>query len=292
MDSFRAESNIKTAPWLKLTIYAIIKRNLTRLNLLGFIIPVLIMLYWEIISFFHVLPNGLVPSPADVGKALYTWGGGSTASGGSAFYYNRLYVDMGITSFRLVIGYLLATGLGIATGIGIGMSKTIDHTLTPTFRMLGPIPPITIFPLAIIIFGLGTQTNIFLTFYGAFFPIMAASISSVMSVNKEFLRVGRMLGYGKINIIFKVVLPAALPGIVGSLRIGLGIAWMMEITSEMMGVHSGLGYTLWNAYNYFDYSAVYASMFIIGLLGFSSDYILRMVTLKMLRWHLNTGVRS
>ena len=263
-----------------------------KVNILGFILPVVVILYWLSIGWFKVLPNGLVPTPVEVIKSIYIWGGGTSLGGISAFYYDKLYTDMYMTIFRLVIGYLLATMLGITAGIGIGMSKIIDYTLTPTFRILGPIPPITIFPIAIIIFGLGSQTNIFLTFYGAFFPIMAASVSSVMSVHRDLLRVGRMLGYGRLGIIWKVILPAALPGIVGSLRIGLGLAWMMEITSEMMGVHSGLGYTLWNAYNYFDYPAVYASMLIIGFLGFLSDYLVRKTTSKLLSWHASTGVRS
>ncbi|MBU2837889.1 ABC transporter permease [Acidithiobacillus thiooxidans] len=276
----------------------IINMNLKKLNnikyvLIGLILPISILIFWLSVGWFKLASPGLVPTPVSVYNALLTWNGIKISAGSSnLFYYNTFNKDFYVTFIRLASGFVLASFLGVLAGIGIGMNKFIDSFFTPIFRILGPVPPITIFPLAIVIFGLGDQTNIFLTFYGAFFPIMAASIASVSSVSRDYLRVGRMLGYGSIMIISKIVLPAALPGIAGSLRIGLGLAWMMEITSEMMGVHSGLGYTLWNAYNYFDYPAVYACMITIGLLGLFTDVLVRLITRKLLYWHDDIGIRG
>lgn len=275
----------------------LINKRLEKVNLvlfsIGLILPFSLIFFWFSVGWFRLVSPGLVPSPIDVYHAFITWIGIPISKNSTnLFYYNEFFNDVQTTLFRLVTGYIFASILGIMAGIGIGMSKYIDSAFTPLFRILGPVPPITIFPLAIVIFGLGDQTNIFLTFYGAFFPIMAASISSVSSVSRDYLRVGKMLGYGTILLISKIVFPAALPGITGSLRIGLGLAWMMEITSEMMGVHSGLGYTLWNAYNYFDYSEVYASMITIGFFGLFSDILIRIITKKLLHWHDSTGIRG
>lgn len=269
------------------------KMNNTKYFFIGLVLPISILIFWFSVGWFKLVSPGLVPTPLSVYKALLTWNGIKISAGSSnLFYYNTFKSDFFVTLIRLVSGFSLAAFLGVLAGIGIGMNRYIDSFFTPIFRILGPVPPITIFPLAIVIFGLGDQTNIFLTFYGAFFPIMAASIASVSSVSRDYLRVGRMLGYGNIVIISKIVLPAALPGIAGSLRIGLGLAWMMEITSEMMGVHSGLGYTLWNAYNYFDYPAVYACMITIGFLGFFTDVLVRLITRKLLYWHDDIGIRG
>jgi NitT/TauT family transport system permease protein len=114
----------------------------------------------------------------------------------------------------------------------------------------------------------------------------------VSGVGRDLLRAGRMMGQNRLQLIWSVVFPAALPGIVGGLRIGLGLSWMMAVTSEMLAVHSGLGYTLWNAYNYLDYPAVFAAMIITGLCGLVTDIALRAATRPTLRWHTDTGVRS
>lgn len=259
---------------------------------LGVIIPSMILIVWLLDGIFHWLPSALIPTPHQILLALQVWSGHAAERYRQLFYWNMLVSDISVTLFRLIVGFLLAVFIGVTTGIAIGMSSFADHLLTPTFRVLGPIPPITIFPLAIILLGLGSQTNIFLTFYGAFFPIMAASATAVAGVPRDLLRAGKMLGFNAFHRIIFVVLPSALPAIIGSIRLGLGLAWMMEVTSEMMGVHSGLGYTMWNAYNYFDYSEVYAAMLVIGLCGFVSDYIVRLLTNKSVAWHAQTGVRE
>ena len=100
------------------------------------------------------------------------------------------------------------------------------------------------------------------------------------------------MGYKWNKITFAVVLPAAFPGVVGGLQLGLGLSWMMAVTSEMLAVHSGLGYTLWNAYNYMDYAGVFAAMIVIGLCGLATDLIFRTSMVPILRWHAQTGVRS
>jgi NitT/TauT family transport system permease protein len=124
------------------------------------------------------------------------------------------------------------------------------------------------------------------------FPIVASTAVAVSAVGRDLLRAGRMIGHSRAGVVWHVVLPAALPGIVGGLRIGLGLSWMMAVTSEMLAVHSGLGYTLWNAYNYLDYPAVFAAMIVTGLCGLATDALLLTVARPATRWHAETGVRS
>jgi ABC-type nitrate/sulfonate/bicarbonate transport system permease component len=114
----------------------------------------------------------------------------------------------------------------------------------------------------------------------------------VSGVGRDLLRAGRMMGDGRAGLIGHVVLPSAFPGIVGGLRIGLGLSWMMAVTSEMLAVHNGLGYTLWNAYNYLDYPAVFAAMIVTGICGLLTDALLLAATRPATRWHAETGVRS
>ena len=263
--------------------------RLTRYGL-GAIVPVVLIGAWQLVVVAKLLPTALVPSPAKVFDNFLVWLG--TKHTPVMFYSGHLFGDIGATLERVVVGFALATVAGVVIGTAIGVSRLADHLLTPTLRVLGPIPPVTWIPVVIVVFGIGQNANFALTFIGAVFPIVASTATAVSGVSRELLRAGRMMGQGQLGLIRHVVLPFALPSVVGGLRIGLGLSWMMAVTSEMLAVHSGLGYTLWNAYNYFDYPAVFAAMLVTGLCGLLSDVLLQMATRKATQWHAETGVRS
>lgn len=262
-----------------------------RRTAIGSVIPLGLLGLWQLLDDAGVFPKALVPPPTTVWATLGTWltGGGQ---GGNLFYAGHLYADVSATLGRVFVGFLLAGVVGVALGTAIGVSRRTEEALTPLFRILGPVPPITWIPVAIVVLGIGQRTNYFLTFLGALFPVIAASSVAVAGVGRDLLRAGRMMGRSGPGLIATVVLPASLPGILGGLRIGLGLSWMMAVTSEMLAVHSGLGYTLWNAYNYLDYPAVFAAMIVTGLCGLVTDSLLRLVTRRTVRWHAETGVRS
>jgi NitT/TauT family transport system permease protein len=255
------------------------------------VVPLAALTLWEMLDVASVFPKALVPPPLTVLSTMGTWlgvGGGN----GHMFYSGHLIGDVRATLVRVIVGFVLAGVIGVALGTAIGVSRKTEEALTPFFRILGPVPPITWIPVAIVVLGIGQRTNFFLTFLGAVFPVIAATSVAVSGVGRDLLRAGRMIGHGRLGLIRAIVLPAALPGIMGGLRIGLGLSWMMAVTSEMLAVHSGLGYTLWNAYNYLDYPAVFAAMIITGLCGLITDSLLRLATKRALRWHTDTGVRS
>jgi NitT/TauT family transport system permease protein len=264
-------------------------RRLSRV-LIGCIVPILAILVWEGVDLLHIYSSALVPPPWRVVQTMGDWLGVSGSH--RMFYSGKMLGDIKATLERVVVGFVLASLVGCLIGTAIGVSRFTEELLTPFFRILGPVPPITWIPVAIVVLGLGERTNYFLTFLGAIFPIIAASSVAVSGVGRDLLRAGRMMGRRNISLVWSVVLPAALPGIVGGLRIGLGLSWMMAVTSEMLAVHSGLGYTLWNAYNYLDYPAVFAAMIITGLCGLLTDILLRAATRPTMRWHADMGVRS
>lgn len=259
---------------------------------LGAILPVLGVGFWQLLDVLHVFSAALVPPPTVVLRAFGGWAGFVGGPQGHLFYSGQLLQDITATLMRVIVGFVLAGVAGVVLGTVIGVSRIGEELLSPLFRILGPVPPITFIPIAIVILGIGERTNIFLTGLGAVFPIMAATATAVSGVHRDLLRAGRMMGRSRLGLVRSVVVPAALPGITGSLRIGLGLAWMMAVTSEMLAVHSGLGYTLWNAYNYLDYPAVYAAMIVTGVCGLGTDGLLRLATRRALRWHTDTGVRS
>lgn len=257
---------------------------------LGAIAPVLFIAAWQFVVSHDILPSAVVPGPGKVLNTFQIWLG--TKKTPQMFYSHKLFSDIGATLVRVIVGFTLATVVGVLLGTAIGVWRLADNLLTPSFRVLGPIPPVTWIPVVIVIFGVGQSANLALTFIGALFPVIASTVTAVSGVNRELLRAGRMMGQSQLGLIRHVILPAALPAVVGGLRIGLGLSWMMAVTSEMLAVHSGLGYTLWNAYNYFDYPGVFAAMIVTGLCGLLSDIILQLAMRKPTQWHTETGVRS
>lgn len=257
---------------------------------LGAILPVLIVLAWYLIAESNIFPRAFVPTPSAVARTFWSWAPFSHSS--SMFYSGHLFSDIGATLRRVVVGFAIAAVVGVALGLLIGVSALADGILSPLIRILGPVPPTTWIPLTIVVIGLNEAANDFLTFLGAVFPIVASTATTTSGVNRDLLRASRMMGDGKIRELLSVVLPGALPGIVGGLRLGIGISWMMAVTSEMLAVHGGLGYTLWNAYNYLDYPGVFSAMIMIGICGFLSDTLLRLCTRRMLHWHTSTSVRG
>jgi NitT/TauT family transport system permease protein len=258
--------------------------------LLGLIVPVLVLAGWQTVVSANLFPSALIPGPLTVLSTAENWLG--TRQDPQMFYTGHMFSDIGATLVRVIVGFALASVVGVALGTAIGVSRLFEGLLSPLLRILGPIPPITWIPVAIVIFGVGQGANFALTFVGAVFPVVAATAVAVSGVGRDLLRAGRMMGDGRTGLIGRVVLPSAFPGIVGGLRIGLGLSWMMAVTSEMLAVHNGLGYTLWNAYDYLDYPAVFAAMIVTGICGLLTDALLLAATRPATRWHAETGVRS
>ncbi|APZ43743.1 ABC transporter permease [Acidihalobacter ferrooxydans] len=152
------------------------------------LVPGAFFLQWFSVGYFNIAPFSLVPTPSQVFEAFVNWSGLFAEHAPKMFYSGMLLSDIYSTLFRVVMGFLIATVAGVGFGIAIGMSKSADTLFSPTFRLLAPIPPITIYPIAIVILGLGERTDVFLTAYGAFFPILAALITAVTGVHRDLLR--------------------------------------------------------------------------------------------------------
>jgi len=252
------------------------------LNKGRFWVPILLVSSWEIFSRSGYIPPALLPAPSRVLMSWADWLFAITEY--TQDNAGHWYLDALASSTRVFAGYVIASLWGIGLGVGIGWSRVIEKTIEPTLQMLRPIPPVSWIPLAIIWFGIADKPAIFLVFLGAFFPILMNTIHGVKTVSRELLRAAAMAGATESQMLRFVVVPAAMPSIFAGLRIGVGSAWMLTVTSEMVAVKSGLGYVLWDSYYFLRYDMVIASMVSIGLLGFLSDFGLKAIMNKLLRW--------
>ena len=187
---------------------------------------------------------------------------------------------------RVSVGYAVAVLIGVPLGMWMGWSRSIATAINPVVQLLRPISPIAWIPVAIVLFGVGNLSAIFLVFLGALFPIVVTAQDSVASMPRIYLRVARNFGLAPVEALWRVVLPAVLPRIISGLRIALGIAWLVVVAAEMIAVDSGLGYLIIDARNAGKrYDLVVAGMLLIGMIGLILDVFARQVeSLQSMRW--------
>ena len=188
----------------------------------------------------------------------------------------RLWGDVVASLFRVTWGFLLAALIGIPLGLVIGWSTRMFRAMNPIVQGLRPISPIAWIPIAILWFGIGDGAGIFLIFLSSFFPITVGTTAAVRNISLVHQRSARNFGISGLELFRRVVLPAALPQIITSLRIALGVAWLVIVAAEMVGMDSGLGYLINDARNAGSrYDLVVATMILIGMIGIVLDFLIR-----------------
>jgi NitT/TauT family transport system permease protein len=187
---------------------------------------------------------------------------------------------------RVALGFGAAAVLGIPVGLTLGWYPAANQVVNPVLQMLRPISPLAWIPVAIVFFGVGDTTAVFLIFLSAFFPIVVACVSGVSNVPSVYRRAGRNFGLNPAQLLARVVFPAALPQIIIGLRIALGIAWLVVVAAEMIAVDSGLGYLVIDARNSGKrYDLVVAAMLLIGVIGLALDLCFRRLrNIRSVRW--------
>ena len=195
-----------------------------------------------------------------------------------------------LSSWRVLIGFAIASAVGISAGILIGWYELANDLLDPIVQGLRPIPMTAWLPFATFIFGIREGAAVFLIAMGAFFPIVVSCTIGAEQTPKNLVRAALMLGTPPSRLLVRVVLPSALPYIFNGLRLGVGIAWVLVIVSEMLAVKGGIGYAMWTAYQFVRIDLIIASMFTVGVLGLLSDRLLSYMSRRLLRW--NTGLRA
>jgi NitT/TauT family transport system permease protein len=242
-----------------------------RLRPLLFIIVLLIA--WQIateLSSVHILPG-----PFDVVRGLV-----DLAQHGLLLKY------VVASLFRVTWGFVLAVVTAIPLGLTIGWYRRAELAFNPLVQILRPISPLAWIPIAILWFGVGDLSSIFLIFLGCFFPLLLTAINAVQSVPAVFVNAARNFGLSQSAIVFRVLYPAVLPQLLVGLRITLGVAWLVVVAAEMIAVNSGLGFLIVDARNAGNrYDLVVAGMLVIGVIGLLLDNGMRSIEgVKSFRW--------
>ena len=197
-----------------------------------------------------------------------------------------LWEHIGASLMRVGAGFGLAVLLAIPLGLWMGWVHGAFVTLNPIFQILRPISPIAWIPLAILWFGVGNASPIYLIFIASIFPMIVQTTAGVHTIEKRYLRAAENFDVPRRKLFLQVVLPATLPQIIVGMRIGLGVAWLVVVAAEMIALRSGLGYMIIDSRNAGNrYDLVVAGMIIIGLIGLMLDGLMRLLEgMKLVRW--------
>jgi NitT/TauT family transport system permease protein len=197
-----------------------------------------------------------------------------------------LWRHIGASLLRVGIGFGLAVCVAIPLGLWMGWVRGAYQTLNPIFQILRPISPIAWIPIAILWFGVGDASPVYLIFISSVFPMVVQTTVGVHTIEKRYLRAAENFGVSRRTLFTRVVIPAVLPQIVVGMRIGLGVAWLVVVAAEMIALHSGLGYMIMDSRNAGNrYDLVIAGMIIIGLIGLSLDGLMRLLEgMRWVRW--------
>ncbi len=197
-----------------------------------------------------------------------------------------LWEHIGASLFRVGAGFGLALLVAVPLGLWMGWVDLAYRTFNPIFQMLRPISPIAWIPLAILWFGVGDLSPIFLIFISSVFPMVVQTTSGVHTIERRYLRAAANFGVTRSVLFRQVVIPAVLPEIIVGMRIGIGVAWLVVVAAEMIALRSGLGYLIMDSRNAGNrYDLVIASMIIIGAIGLLLDSSTRLLErLRTVRW--------
>jgi len=236
------------------------------------LIAVLIAIWWLTVDLTHSV---IFPTPWEV--VTGTW---------ELLRNGTLWDHIGASLMRVGAGFGLAVCFALPLGLWMGWVHGAYRTLNPLFQILRPISPIAWIPIAILWFGVGDASPIYLIFISSVFPMIVQTTVGVHTIEKRYLRAAANFGVSRGTLFKQVVIPAVLPQVLVGMRIGLGVAWLVVVAAEMIALHSGLGYMIMDSRNAGNrYDLVIAGMIIIGLIGLSLDTIMRLLEgIRWIRW--------
>ncbi len=236
------------------------------------LIAALIAAWWAIVTLTHSV---IFPTPWAVVTGTF-----------ELLQDGSLWRHIGASLMRVGVGFAMAVCVAVPLGLWMGWVDWAYRTLNPIFQILRPISPIAWIPIAILWFGVGDASPIYLIFISSVFPMIVQTTVGVHTIEKRYLRAAENFAVSRGTLFRQVVIPAVLPQIIVGMRIGLGVAWLVVVAAEMIALRSGLGYMIMDSRNAGNrYDLVIAGMIMIGLIGLTLDTTMRFLEgTKWARW--------
>lgn len=242
-------------------------------SLSGFLLPIGLLVLWEVAVRQAWVSAHQLPPPSSL--AATAW---ELAENGTLFRHAW------VSSLRVLAGFLIGATLAVLVGSIVALVRPVERLIDPTFQGLRAVPSLAWVPLLLLWFGIDETPKLVLIAIGTFFPVYLATFSGLGNVDRKLVEVGRQAGLDRKSLLWRILIPAALPGIFTGLRAALSLGWMFLVAAELIASTQGLGYLLSDGRETGRVDFVFIAILSLALLGKLTDTVLRAVERRILAW--------
>ena len=239
----------------------------------GFGLIALIVLAWVLLTTLGIVPHIFLPSPRSVWQELIR-----------QIQMRILWQDVSASLYRITVGWLLSTLLAVPIGILMGNFRFFEGLFEPLVDLVRYMPAVAFVPLTILWLGVGDGQKFAILFIGTFFQEVLLIMDNVKNVPLDLIQVSYTFGLSKWEILWHVILRAAMPGIWDTFRITLGWAWTYLVVAELVAANVGLGYRIMRAQRFLETETIILGILVIGVLGLITDYLFKISYKRLFPW--------
>jgi sulfonate transport system permease protein len=237
------------------------------------LVPVALLLLWQLVISLGVYTRGQLPAPLDVVAAAREL----AATG-------QLWPNILISIQRVLLGFACGSAVAIVVGLAVGLSRTVEEMVAPTIQAIRAVPSLAWVPLLLLWMGLYEGPKLTLVAIGVFFPVYTNLVAGIRQIDRKLVEVGRAYGLRGPSLVGQVLLPASLPSLLTGLRLGLAQGWLFLVAAELIAAQRGLGFLLIDSQNTGRVDIIVFSIIVLAVLGKTSDWLLQLLERRLLRW--------
>lgn len=234
---------------------------------------ILLGVLWQAAASFGWISTRFLPAPAAIIRALWL-----------LLQSGELWLHVSASAQRLAWGWAAGTLAGVLVGLALGLSTLARAPGMAIVSALFPVPKIALVPLFIIWFGIGEGSKVITLGFGVFFPTVINVLAGVDGVPRNLIRMGQSFGLSRLAILWKIVLPGAMPSMLAGFRITTSIAIILLVAAEMIGADHGIGAFVLSAGNLYDTDNLLAGIAVLSLLGLAVAWIIGQLERFLLAW--------
>lgn len=235
---------------------------------------IVFLIFWQVAPLVGIADHQFIPTVSEILATL-----------GKLIAKGELFVHIGVSLGRALCGFALAALAAIPLGFLLGgWFKKFEELLDPLLQLLAQVNPFSVFPIFILLFGIGEVAKIAIIFWVCIWPVLFNTISAVKNIDPLFLKAARAMGTSKWILFWKVVIPGAAPTLFTGIKSGAGIAFFMLIAAEMIGASAGLGWMVLNSEVNYQIARLFASAVTIAILGIAINNLIIFIEKKVITW--------
>jgi NitT/TauT family transport system permease protein len=270
-----SESTNRKHRYLRPSVFWSIRQGFPRwlsllLVALALIVPLLL---WISISALHLVPPIFLPSPGAV-----------LGAGFKMFTEDNLIADVVASSTRVLAGFVVAGIIGVPMGLAMGTFYSMDSLFAPIVGTVRYMPVTAFVPLIVIWLGLGESSKVLIIMLGVVLYNAIMVADAVKFIPNEMINVAYTMGATRRDVVFKVIVPAAFPSVLDTLRVNISGAWNFLVIAELVASQNGLGFKIIQAQRFLQTEKVLFCIALIGVIGLVIDYVLKWISQKLTPW--------